>query len=190
MNRHVGDLAPLQLYSSAIIFAPQASIVRRVCGRLPDWVLQRPITPRVWSQELQQLEGHTDYVTAVAFSPDGSLLASASWDKTVRLWQVSTGQQVQQLEEPRTVTEIKFTANGQSLLTNHGHILIPPFDTIQRDQQSTSNHLVLSDEWVSYGKKKILWLPQEYRSALTSFYQNQIAFGHDSGRVTFLKIQP
>src|SRR5262249_6223929 len=37
--------------------------------------------------------GHTDHVAAVAFSPDGRLLATASWDGSVRLWEVGTGQQ-------------------------------------------------------------------------------------------------
>jgi WD40 repeat protein len=37
------------------------------------------------------LTGHTDGVQAIAFSPDGILLASGSRDKTVWLWQVDEG---------------------------------------------------------------------------------------------------
>ena len=35
----------------------------------------------------QRLNGHTDFVTAMAFTPHGSSLASVSFDKTLRLWQ-------------------------------------------------------------------------------------------------------
>jgi len=36
-------------------------------------------------------EGHSKWVSAVAFSPDGQLALSGSGDKTLKLWNVSSG---------------------------------------------------------------------------------------------------
>jgi WD40 repeat protein/DNA-binding SARP family transcriptional activator len=49
--------------------------------------LWSPLTGKVQ----MKLPGHTASVTALQFSPDGQLLASGSWDTTVRLWQVEAG---------------------------------------------------------------------------------------------------
>jgi small GTP-binding protein len=49
---------------------------------------------------LRVLEGHTDAVASVAYSPDGRLLASKSGDHTIRLWSCETWETVAVISEP------------------------------------------------------------------------------------------
>jgi WD40 repeat protein len=44
-------------------------------------------------QAVRTLEGHRDFVRSLAFSPDGKKLASASMDKSIRIWEVKTGRE-------------------------------------------------------------------------------------------------
>ena len=46
---------------------------------------------KMWPRQLQQLQGHEDHVRSVAFSPDGLKIISGSDDKTIRIWDASTG---------------------------------------------------------------------------------------------------
>jgi WD40 repeat protein len=92
-------MAPLQLYSSGLVFAPQEALIRTKFSReLPDWLYRAPRVEEDWSPELQTLEGHSSLVWSITFSPDGRLLASGSGDRTIKLWDPATGALKQTLE--------------------------------------------------------------------------------------------
>ena len=55
-------------------------------------------------------------VSSVSFSPDGSTLASGSWDGTVQLWDVVTGEAIATLEgHTHRVSSVSFSPDGATL---------------------------------------------------------------------------
>src|SRR4051794_41947320 len=78
-------------------------------------------TVRIWDaksgKEVRKLEGHSDGVWSVAFSPDGSRIAFGSFDKTIRIWDVKSGKEVQKLEIGRAwCRERVFFSEGSGIV--------------------------------------------------------------------------
>ncbi|KAF8535469.1 hypothetical protein BDD12DRAFT_892769 [Trichophaea hybrida] len=115
--RSVIEIAPLQIYCSALVFSPGRSRIRRQCwDQSPLWIKKTPVVPAYWNPSLQTLEGHSGPVWAVEFSSDSQLLASASDDNTVRLWDPSTGASRGTLEgHSGEVWAVAFSSDSQLL---------------------------------------------------------------------------
>jgi WD40 repeat protein len=117
-NRSVIEQAPLQLYCSALVFAPRDSLIRRQFeDYIPDWILLKPKVEAHWNAALQTLEGHGGSVRSVAFSHDGSHVVSGSNDSTVKIWDASSGACVKTLEgHSDWVSSVAFSRDGSQVV--------------------------------------------------------------------------
>ncbi len=92
----------------------------------------------VWEDPRRQsqltLKGHTDNIIALAFTSNGKTLASGSDDKTIRLWDVSTGTQMSSLRSGK-VRALAFSMDGKTLAS------ISNFSQIQLWNISTGRQL-------------------------------------------------
>ncbi len=67
-------------------------------------------------QLAQVLDGHSDWVQALAFAPDGRTLASASYDKTIRIWSVTNGGVQHVLHgHQRSINALAYSPDGRWL---------------------------------------------------------------------------
>ena len=76
---------------------------------------------RLWDPQTGRntgiLDNHNDTVTAIAFSSDGKMMASGSWDATVRLWNPETGKLLRTLtpDPLQGIESVAFSPDGKMI---------------------------------------------------------------------------
>jgi hypothetical protein len=73
--------APLQIYCSALVFAPERSLIRQtLVDQVPETIKMLSMKEADWDACRSTLEGHSPIITYVDFSPDGQVLCTDRGD--------------------------------------------------------------------------------------------------------------
>jgi WD40 repeat protein len=186
------EKSPFQTYTSTLVFSPARSLTRVLFKEeVSKWVMIKPGIGDEWNACLQTLEGHSEWVWSVAFSHDSTRLASASDDRTVKIWDARSGKCLQTLEIGKTLFNISFDTTGSSLHTEIGTFAI--------DASSASNTIPSATDlqkpryqgwalnpdgaWITYNSENEVWLPSEYRPSCSAVSRKTIGTGVGSGKV-------
>ncbi len=135
-SRELANIAELQINSSpsfGLLLALEAYNILSANDHVPS------ITESVLHNALQTLQlrrvlsRHSDEVTDVAVSPDGSRFATVSLDQDIKIWDTATGQEIQTLERGhgRPINTVAFHPTENKLATggDDGYVILWNLDT-------------------------------------------------------------
>jgi WD40 repeat protein len=136
-NAHeVTQLAMLERgYASSLVWSPDGKTLA-VASSVGVWLYNdTDLTsePRLLTENVQ--------TSSAAFSPDGTLLAVGTWDSTVQVWDVQTGQQLHLFQpvEPQfsLAGEVAFSPDGTVIAAGHGDGRIRLWDVTTGEIRAT-----------------------------------------------------
>ncbi|RPA79540.1 hypothetical protein BJ508DRAFT_415891 [Ascobolus immersus RN42] len=112
---------PLQLYSSAMLFSPSASIVKEHFSdeHLEGWTLQKPVVSGGWSSEMLTMPfDQRSTIQSLQYAPDGKSLAAITTKDCCRILDTTTGTEIHNLQvnvSPDLSCWIRFFPDGKQL---------------------------------------------------------------------------
>ncbi|KAJ3079665.1 hypothetical protein HDU99_010378, partial [Rhizoclosmatium hyalinum] len=107
--------SPLQVYNHALIAVPQETKYYRFYQDLASACITIG-AEKEWGPF--QFAGHSDMVNSVAFSADSKTVVSGSWDNTVKLWSVKTGECIKTfVGHSWWVESVAFSADSKTVVS-------------------------------------------------------------------------
>jgi WD40 repeat protein len=132
-GRHVATGGQRRQRSRAAVIASSETQ-----GTLNDTVNMAKVLDTELGKETLTLQGHTDRIQHIIFSPDGKWIATASSDQTLKLWNAKTGQMSLTLRgHTDEVTSVAFDPNGKRLASASQDGTVKVWDAAQSHESRT-----------------------------------------------------
>ncbi|KAL7926646.1 WD40-repeat-containing domain protein [Trichoderma austrokoningii] len=113
-NKRGIEIAPLQIYSAALLFSPMKSLIRNAfLDDIPSWIHNRPINENQWSPCLQTLEGHRHSVDSLIYLGNNRIASASSTEHTIRVWDVITGTCIRTFEKIQKLHSLASLKNSR-----------------------------------------------------------------------------
>lgn len=123
------ELQPLKGHTARVhqvVFSPDSLRLASASGEFGQ-----PAEVKVWNaasgQELHSFNGHSDMIKSMMFSPDGKLLATRSLDRSIRIWDATTGMEAFTLKGYSFIS-MAFSSDSKRLMTASSNGLIRIWD--------------------------------------------------------------
>ncbi|EZG05699.1 hypothetical protein H106_04721 [Trichophyton rubrum CBS 735.88] len=173
-NRAIIEQAPLQVYCSALVFAPEQSLLRKHFAKdMPNWIVRYPKVLPKWTllrQTLGNLAGKPSqarHFISPAFSKDGTLITSISWPatevKSFRVWDTTTGALLNTIEY---LKDADFSPSEKLVVSVHFSSSVKISDAVTGtvirvlETKGHGNSAIHSVSFSPDGKLVIVWVAQ------------------------------
>jgi len=159
----IGQSLELEAYVNAIAFSPDSKFI--ATATVDTVNLNQPGEDQITSQIWEVTSGNSisplnqgSSVNALAFSPDGKLIVTASADGTAQVWETASGKPVGQLLKHKgAILDVAFSPDGKYVATASLDTTAAiwevgsdrPFATLQHEQAVTAVSLSHDSKWVA-----------------------------------------
>ena len=129
---------------ATLTFSPDGQILLAAVGE-SDGIWEKKCKVELWHAKtgapVATLTGHRNLVMSAGFSPDGALLATASWDGTIKLWNVATWTERLTIPaHPMWIMSVAFSPDGKTLASGSADAKVRLWQVPSGEELCTLKH--------------------------------------------------